>query len=116
MSIGPKIKEARRARGLTQKELAALIGVSPGAICNYEKSFSSPSEEIILRLMSVLEIDANYLYGDLVREAEARQRVLSEKEIELLDLYRNADPMAQDMALETLRRYQRKKSTLSAAE
>ena len=116
MSIGQKIKEARKSRGLTQKQLAALIGVSPGAICNYEKNFSSPGEDIILRLMSALEIDANFLYGDLVNEMRARQRPVSETEAELLDLYRDAEPMAQEMALDLLRRYQRKKGTLSAAE
>lgn len=36
-SIPERITMLRKAAGLTQVELAALLGLTTGAICNYEK-------------------------------------------------------------------------------
>ena len=37
MKIGHKIKEIRKAQGITQKELAELLEVSPVAISQFEQ-------------------------------------------------------------------------------
>jgi len=66
MSIGTRIKEARKNKGLSQAELARLLDVSQGAIGNYESEFSNPKESILWKLMEVLEVDANYLFQDMV--------------------------------------------------
>lgn len=66
MSIGSRLKEARLRRGLTQEDLARAIGVTKGAIGNYETGVSSPKESVLIKLMSALGIDANYLYQDYV--------------------------------------------------
>jgi len=36
-SIPEQIREIRRAAGLSQAELAGMLGLTTGAICNYEK-------------------------------------------------------------------------------
>lgn len=64
MSIGSRIKEARIKNGMTQEELANNIGITKGAIANYENGVSSPKVEILFRLFSALNCDANYLYQD----------------------------------------------------
>ena len=64
MSIGSRIKEARKKRKLTQEELAALIGVTKGAVANYENEVSIPKIEILYKLFDALKCDANYLYQD----------------------------------------------------
>lgn len=64
MSIGSRIKEARNTIGLTQEELAMKIGVTKGAIANYENEVSTPKIELMYRLFSALHCDANYLYQD----------------------------------------------------
>lgn len=66
MSIGSRIKEARMAMGIGQEELAKRIKVSKGAIGNYETDVSRPKEPILIALMDVLGIDANYLYQDYI--------------------------------------------------
>lgn len=68
MSIGKRLKEARIMRKLTQEDLAKAVGVTKGAIGNYETEVSSPKEQILIRLMEVLQIDANYLYQDYIRQ------------------------------------------------
>ena len=87
MGIGQRLKEARIANGLTQKELAQIIGVTTGAIGNYEIETSSPKEPILIKLMETLKIDANYLYQDYIFE----EMSITEKERQLITLYRNAN-------------------------
>ena len=50
MSIGSRIKELRIKRGITQEELAQQIGVTKGAIGNYENEVSSPKIELMYKL------------------------------------------------------------------
>jgi transcriptional regulator with XRE-family HTH domain len=76
VSIGKRLKEARIMRKMTQEDLAAAAGVTKGAIGNYETEVSSPKEAILIKLMEVLQIDANYLYQDyIVQEDDDQQRL-----------------------------------------
>ena len=68
MSIGKRLKEARIMRKMTQEDLATAAGVTKGAIGNYETEVSSPKETILIKLMEVLQIDANYLYQDYITQ------------------------------------------------
>lgn len=65
--IGNRIKEARLNLHLTQEELAKRIGVTKGAIANYEKNTSHPKEAVIYSLIEALEVDANFLFQDCVK-------------------------------------------------
>lgn len=64
LGIGKRIKEARLRKGYTQAALANLIGVTSGAIGNYENETSHPKEEVLYKLINTLEVDANYLFQD----------------------------------------------------
>ena len=111
MSIGQRLKEARLAAKMTQPQLAEAVHVTKGAIGNYETDVSSPKEDILIRLMDVLQIDANYLYQDYIHVSEE----VSAEEKHLLDLYRGADDRAKEDAIRTLSEHQ-KKDLLSKAE
>ena len=63
MGIGPQLKAARLSAGYTQESLANAIGVTKGAIGNYENEVSHPREDILYSLLSVLNIDANTLFA-----------------------------------------------------
>lgn len=64
MSIGSRLKDARISAHLTQEDLAKKIGITKGAIANYENGVSTPRIELLFGLMTVLGVDANYLYQD----------------------------------------------------
>ena len=95
--IGLRLKEARLACDMTQPELAEAVGVSKGAIVNYETGFSAPNEEILINLMKVLHIDANYVYQDMIHKND-----YTDEEKHLITLYRNAEPSARAYAFEML--------------
>lgn len=67
MGIGNRIKEARDKKGLTQAELGILIGVTGSAITNYENGTSHPKEPILYKLIDALDVDANFLFQDVVQ-------------------------------------------------
>lgn len=64
MSIGTRIKQRREELGITQVELAQRLGVSKGAVGNYETDANSPKASIMYKIFSILQCDANYLYQD----------------------------------------------------
>lgn len=67
MGIGNRIKEARDKKGLTQTELGSLIGVTGSAITNYENETSHPKEPVLYKLIDALDVDANFLFQDVVQ-------------------------------------------------
>lgn len=101
MSMGSRLRMARKAAGYTQKKLAELTDISPSSIANYETGISAPNEDILIRLMRVLEIDANFLYADDI----IRQRgmtFLSPEEERMISLFRALNVSGQQMALTSL--------------
>ena len=59
--IGKFIQEIRKEKGLTQKELAELIGVSDKTISKWENGNSSPDTSMLMSLSEALEITVNEL-------------------------------------------------------
>ncbi|MBO4939493.1 MAG: helix-turn-helix transcriptional regulator [Clostridia bacterium] len=57
------IRELRLERGLTQPQLATLVGVSKGMISIWENNVNEPKASYIKRLAIVLEVSSDYLLG-----------------------------------------------------
>ena len=106
MPFGKRLKAARIAKKMTQEELAEAVGVTKGAIGNYESEVSSPKENILIALMKVLGVDANYLYQDYVQSVQS----LSDIELRLVTAYRGATDSAREIALEILEKHQNEES------
>ena len=98
MSLGTRIKSARIAKHLTQKQLGDLVNVTGAAIGNYENSVSSPNEDTLIKLMSVLGVDANFLYADDMAAYNGLYS-LSPDEERLVTLYRSLNPSGRQMAV-----------------
>ena len=96
MSIGTRIKELRTELNFTQVELAEKIGVTKGAIANYENGVSIPKPEIMYKLFVALQCDANYLYQDDMNMAKANN-ILSQNEKKLLMKYKSLDTHGKDI-------------------
>ena len=56
MTIGERIKEARKHRKMTQKQLAEAAGVATGTIQQYELGKREPKYEILVRICQALNI------------------------------------------------------------
>ncbi len=63
MLNGSRLREVRKARGLTQEKLGDLIGVGKSAICCYEKETRNPTLEAVIEMIHVFGVSADYLLG-----------------------------------------------------
>jgi len=60
MSIGARFLEIRKAKGLKQTDVAEAIGISHGALVNYEKGREPPASAI-LAFSQIYGVSANWL-------------------------------------------------------
>ena len=68
--IGNIIREARLNQGLTQEELAELVDVTPAYIGHIERNQRSFSLQTLVKLVTELDIDMNYLFSESVPTSE----------------------------------------------
>lgn len=62
MTIGERIREIRKSRGLTQKELGERLGLSYQSIAQWENNLRKPKSETILKIATALGVR----YEDIV--------------------------------------------------
>ena len=58
---GKNIRELRTERGMSQKELAAKIGVTQGAVYFWEKEINEPTVGYILKLATLFGVSVDEL-------------------------------------------------------
>lgn len=61
MPTGAKIKEIRKQKGLTQKQLGDLCGMADSAIRRYENGNANPKIETLQKIATALECDLSDL-------------------------------------------------------
>ena len=61
MTLGEKIKELRKARGLSQEELAEQINVSRQAVSKWELDLSLPDIDNIVQLSQLFDVSTDHL-------------------------------------------------------
>ena len=69
MSIGKNIAKYRKAKGFTQEELGAKLGVSNQAVSKWESEVSMPDIMLLPEIANALNITLDDLYG-IVKEPE----------------------------------------------
>ena len=68
MTVGNRIKKARKDAGLTQKELGERLGLSFQAVAQWENDLRKPKMETVQRIADALEIDVNWLLNGYTLE------------------------------------------------
>jgi len=66
--IGERIKELRKSKKVSQKELAQKTGLSIGSIQGYEQGRYNPKLEAIVKIAGALGVDLKVFYDDLSKE------------------------------------------------
>jgi Zn-dependent peptidase ImmA (M78 family)/DNA-binding XRE family transcriptional regulator len=62
MSLGGRIKLARKANALSVRALAENVGVSAMAISKFERGLLNPSSGVLLRLAKALDVKVEYFF------------------------------------------------------
>ncbi|HHX75644.1 MAG TPA: helix-turn-helix transcriptional regulator [Limnochordia bacterium] len=61
--LGARIRELRNKKGMTQKDLASLLGVTDAAIGMWENGRREPNAEHIKRMANIFCVTTDYLLG-----------------------------------------------------
>ncbi|NPV54674.1 MAG: helix-turn-helix domain-containing protein [Firmicutes bacterium] len=61
--IGIRLRELRNSHGLTQRDLAAKLSVSPSTIALYELGQREPDIDMINQLAEFFHVSVDYLFG-----------------------------------------------------
>ncbi len=91
MPFSEKLSKMRNDRGLTQQQLAAMIGVGIAQVRRYEKGNSSPTLEVIKNIARTLGISADELLFDK-GEGVADKRIMDKKLLEQFELVSKLKP------------------------
>ena len=82
--VGKRIQEIRKARGLTQAELAQQVDLSTKYISNIECGFKTPKLNTFVSIANALQCDANVLLSDVLDVATAQEsEMISERLLSL---------------------------------
>ena len=76
--FGETIRKARKALGLTQRQLAEQLDVSNTSVSNWEKGLSRPDADMIQKLCDTLHLQPNDIYGTKEAPAGGRRSVSDE--------------------------------------
>ena len=58
-----RLKERRNSKGLTQKQLAEVVSISPTSLAAYEKGTKTPPVDVAARIAKQLEVSIDWLFG-----------------------------------------------------
>lgn len=89
--LANRVRERRRQLGMSQEELAALIGSSQRQISKYENGLNDPTGDVLVALAHALDTSADWLLG-LSNTAERHldgESDLNADERELILIYRS---------------------------
>ena len=114
MAFKDRLKEARIAGGLTQKQLAEKLGIGGTTVTGYEKGNSEPNVNTIGKIMEILHVDANFLWQDEMRDLDAKNFTASE--IKMVKKYRRLDEHGKDMVDTVLEKELERTETVSEDE
>lgn len=83
MDIGERIKNLRKQKGLTQKELAKLSSISEISIRKYENGHRQPKQKAIYQLAKALNVSEGWLMGYDVPMDREEENFLAKQSEEL---------------------------------
>lgn len=83
VNFGGRLRLLRKEKNMTQKVLAARLGLATSAICSYEAGARYPSYEILIKIAGIFRVSTDYLLG-LEEKRYIDVSELSEEDIEIL--------------------------------
>lgn len=99
--LDENIRVMRREKGLTQEQLAEVMGVSTASVSKWETGVAVPELSMLAALADFFEMSIDALIGHTVGKAQLKEKIAEIKELSLA----NEDKKAIEQAEELLRRY-----------
>ena len=96
MKVGERIREVRKSKRIRQKVLARMVGISPGALTNFEKGRRRISLDWLQRIADALDTPMSYFLPD--EKERAKTTPGDPRERRLLNAWRDlkSQPLRED--------------------
>ena len=85
MDFGNKLKDLRLQAGLTQQQLADLIGVTKSVVSFYERQERTPSPDVLKKLAEVFHVSTDFLL-DIDKVKRLDLSGLDENDIQIVSM------------------------------
>jgi len=101
-----RIRELRLEKGLLQKDVAELLGVSAQSFCFYENWVNKPDPEMLAKIADIFEVSIDYLlcredeYGNIILHDNSEY---SEEEQQLIEQYRSFSQPLKELSKRTFK-------------
>ena len=63
MKFNIKLKELRKEKHLTQKQLAQMLDISESCYGGYEQGYREPDFKTLIKICKALDVTSDYLLG-----------------------------------------------------
>lgn len=83
IDLGQRLKDLRKAKGLTQQQVADRVWVTKAMISSYELSTRAPSYEVLIKLSKLFGVTTDFLLG-IESSRTINVNGLTEKQITLI--------------------------------
>jgi transcriptional regulator with XRE-family HTH domain len=93
-SMGETISSLRKEKGMTQKDLADMLGITDKAVSKWERGVAYPDTATIPAIAEIFEVSVEELLS-----AKAAPAPTSKKTEEIFDLVLKAVPLAMGVAV-----------------
>lgn len=84
--LSENIKAKRKAKGLSQEELAVKLNVVRQTVSKWEQGLSVPDSDLLISISEVLETPVSVLLGETVTELPADDRKAISEKLEVINL------------------------------
>ncbi len=92
-----RIKEIRKLKGLTQKDIASKIGVKTSTFSRYERGSLFPNSNLLKQIADILGVNVNMLYDDYDYAQNKNENDL------IVEIYNNIQSFPKDKLERTLK-------------
>ena len=72
--LGKRLRQLRKARNLTQKQVAERVGVTRTVLSQYENDHTAPSLEVLVKLANQFGVSTDYRWTIFRHPSRARRR------------------------------------------
>ena len=71
--LNEKLKQVRKAKRLSQEQLAVKLNVVRQTISKWEKGFSVPDTEMLIKMAEVLDLNMNAFFNEIMDKNEVKK-------------------------------------------
>lgn len=102
MTIGENIRNIRKSKGLTMKDIANKLDMTEQAISQYERNIRTPNVKLVLKIADILNVSPKQIDPELPIWDEFDEKIDTDKlseEVKILDYLSKAttDQLIQEL-------------------